>query len=398
VTGRPALLLYCQHSLGVGHLKRSWALAAALARDFRVVLISGGASPRDLRPPHNIEIVGLPALAQHPNGLLFVVDGTASVDETRGKRIRILADAYDALRPAVVVVELFPFGRRKFAGEILTLLDRARRWPHPIVATSVRDLLVDRGTEQQAHDDRVAQILDRYFDTVLVHADPSFATLDETFRPAAPVRLPVHHTGFVVGDAAPREVERTGRILVSGGGGRFGERLYLAAIDAHDRLGRGAPPMTIVGGPLCPEETLARIRSAAVDRAGIEVVTTVDDLGDAMRASAISVSQCGYNTALDVLRAGVPALVVPFADNGDSEQSDRARRLERLGAVRVLEAGRLRADHLATAIRATFDFVPSPVALDLGGAAASARILSTMHAARAPLPDSRGLVWHERLA
>ncbi len=398
MTGRPVLLLYCQHSLGVGHLKRSWTLAAALARDFRVVLVAGGASPRGLRPPGNIEIVGLPALAQHPSGRLFVVEGTASVEETRRKRIRILVDTCDALRPAVVVIELFPFGRRKFAEEILTLLDRAHRSPRPIVATSVRDLLVDRGAEQQAHDDRAGQILDAYFDTVLVHADPQFATLDETFRPAAPVRLAVHHTGFIVGATARLEVERTRRILVSGGGGRFGEHLYLAAIDAHDRLGPDAPPMTIVGGPLCPEETLTRIRSTVANRVGIEVVSTVDDLSDAMRASAISVSQCGYNTALDILRAGVPALVVPFADNGDSEQSERARRLERLGAVRVLEAERLHTGDLATAIRATIAFVPNPLTLNLDGAPTSARILSTMQAARASHPHGEDRVLHERLA
>ena len=398
MTGRPVLLLYCQHSLGVGHLKRSWTLAAALARDFRVVLVAGGASPRGLRPPRNIEIVGLPALAQDPSGRLFVVEGTASVEETRRQRIRILVDTCDALRPAVVVIELFPFGRRKFAEEILTLLDRAHRSPRPIIASSVRDLLVDRGAEQQAHDDRVGQMLDAYFDTVLVHADPQFATLDETFRPAAPVRLAVHHTGFIVGATARLEVERTGRILVSGGGGRFGEHLYLAAIDAHDRLGPDAPPMTIVGGPLCPEETLTRIRSTVANRVGIEVVSTVDDLSDAMRASAISVSQCGYNTALDILRAGEPALVEPYADNGDSEQSERARRLERLGAVRVLEAERLHTGDLATAIRATIAFVPNPLTLNLDGAPTSARILSTMQAARASHPHGEDRVLHERLA
>ena len=128
------------------------------------------------------------------------------------------------------------------------------------------------------------------------------------------------------------------------------------------------------------------------------LVSTVDDLSDAMRASAISVSQCGYNTALDILRAGVPALVVPFADNGDSEQSERARRLERLGAVRVLEAERLRTGDLATAIRATIAFVPNPLTLNLDGAPTSARILSTMQAARASHPHGEDRVLHERLA
>ena len=62
------------------------------------------------------------------------------------------------------------------------------------------------------------------------------------------------------------------------------------------------------------------------------------DLSAEMAASRLSISQCGYNTALDIVRAGVPALVVPFADGGETEQTDRARRLEALGALRVLPA------------------------------------------------------------
>ena len=54
-----------------------------------------------------------------------------------------------------------------------------------------------------------------------------------------------------------------------------------------------------------------------------------------------SVSQCGYNTALEVVRAGVPALVVPYATPEEDEQRRRARRLARLGAVRMLDPERL---------------------------------------------------------
>ena len=52
-------------------------------------------------------------------------------------------------------------------------------------------------------------------------------------------------------------------------------------------------------------------------------------------------SQGGYNTALEVLRSGVPGLIVPYATPEEDEQTRRARRLERLGAVRVLAPERL---------------------------------------------------------
>ncbi len=35
---RPSLVVYCQHSLGLGHLVRSWMVADALTSDFRVTV------------------------------------------------------------------------------------------------------------------------------------------------------------------------------------------------------------------------------------------------------------------------------------------------------------------------------------------------------------------------
>jgi len=372
---RPGLLLYCQHSLGLGHLKRSWALAERLSSAFRVILVSGGAPPGDLVPPKGIDVVELPPLAQDADGRLVVLNGAGSLEDVRRERTRLLVQTYLQIRPAVVVIELFPFGRRKFQDELIALLDETRRSPRPIVATSVRDLLVGRGANQQKHDDRARDLVDAYFDLVLVHTDARFATLDETFRPARRLTKPVFHTGFVVPDTPEGvSIARGDGILVSGGGGRFAERLYLCAIDAHDRLGSTAPPMTIVAGPLCGDAAFARVREAAGARRSIDVRHTVQDLCEAMRRAAASVSQCGYNTALDIVRAGVPALVVPFNDNGDSEQTDRAQRLEQRNAVRMFR-GPLEAGALAEAIGDVMRFSPARAPLDMNGAERTTAIL-----------------------
>src|SRR5207244_12504639 len=109
-------------------------------------------------------------------------------------------------------------------------------------------------------------------------------------------------------------------------------------------------------------------RGAAREVAGRELRRAVPDLGQELCGAAASVSQCGYNTALDVVRARVPALVLPCAELGRDEQWVRARRLERLGAVRVLEPERLDGPPLASEVRALLGVPPAPVALDLHGA------------------------------
>jgi predicted glycosyltransferase len=380
---RPRLLFYCQHSLGLGHLKRSWALTQALSAAFEVTLATGGAQPRNLEPPPGIELVVLPALSQDESGRLATLDNGPSVELVQQQRTQRLLDTYHALTPRVVVIELYPFGRRKFGGELTQLLDCTRHHPRPVVASSVRDLLVDRGAEQQRHDDRARATLETYFDTVLVHADPCFSRLSDTFRPTLPPTVPVHHTGFVASPATPSATRSPSRrILVSGGGGRFAERLYFTALAAHRLLGPGAPPMTIVGGPLCPDDALARLQAEAKRQPDVTIASTVANLADEMHASALSLSQCGYNTALDILRARVPALVVPFAGNGDSEQTDRARRLERLNAVRVLTSELLEPASLAAAMKSALTFRPDPISLDLDGAAATTRILKALHERR----------------
>ena len=103
-----------------------------------------------------------------------------------------------------------------------------------------------------------------------------------------------------------------------------------------------------------------------------------------LESSSLSVSQCGYNTALDLLQAGVPALVVPFAEGREDEQRVRARRLEALGAVRVLDPDELTGARLADELMATRSFTPAPIALDLDGARATLRIVSRLR--RSPVP------------
>ena len=62
-------------------------------------------------------------------------------------------------------------------------------------------------------------------------------------------------------------------------------------------------------------------------------------------AADLSVSMGGYNTTMNILASGVPALVWPFGQN--REQRLRAERLADLGALRVLEDEDLHPDRLA---------------------------------------------------
>jgi predicted glycosyltransferase len=376
---KPPLLFYCQHSVGLGHLVRSFALADGLADRFRVVLACGGEIPGELAQPPGVDLVPLPAVGAAPDGRL-VSRRAADLGDARQRRRHLLRETLRALRPRVLVVELFPFGRRKFADELVPLLEDAEATAlRPLVVSSLRDILVGREPDQQAHDTLSCVLANRYLDVVLVHSDPRFASFEESFRPTIPLRVPVHHTGFVVPEDASRagEGEREPSIVVSAGGGLVGEGLFRAALEARPLL-PGHLRLELVAGPFLPEDAWSSLRAAAEGTPGVRLRRFVPDLAGTLASAAISVSQCGYNTALDVIRARVPALVVPFGEGREDEQLRRARRLERLGAVRVLEPARLDAAALAREVHLLLSFRPRPLALDLDGASASGALLARL--------------------
>ena len=384
---RPSLLFYCQHALGLGHLVRSLTLAESLAEQFDVLLLNGGRFPDGTRVPAGVRVVNLPPLGHDAEFQLISHDPAWSLEEAMRERPRIILDTLATTEPAVVLVELYPFGRKKFEFELLPLLDAVHSIDpyRPRVVCSVRDILVGRRDHQSRHDERACLITNKYFDMILVHSDPHFARLEDSFRPVTPLKVPVQYTGFVTGDSSPIVVspqDRLQRVLVSAGGGMVGEPLLRAAVDAHrtwrSQLGLAT---TILAGPFAPEPVWTWLQQQAAAADGLDVARYLPDLRTEMARSAVSVSQGGYNTTMDILRAGVPAVVVPYSEAGEDEQQRRAMRLEDLGVLRCLRADELNASTLADAVIAAAASTPAHAGLDLDGRVASVRAIAELCAA-----------------
>jgi predicted glycosyltransferase len=392
MSARPQLLFYCQHSLGMGHLIRSFSIAGGLANHFDVVFLNGGPLPQGQKPPQKIEIINLPPLGFDAEMQLLSRDNSHTVAQAQRLRLEIMRKALGSVKPEVLLIELFPFGRKKFAAELIALLEDARASSRPpIVICSLRDILVERNHH---HDELAGHRANRYFDAILVHSDPQFARMEETFHPCSPLKVPVYYTGFVTReqkeDEKP-EPRRERRIVVSAGGGLVGETLLRTAIQAYEFVSvPDKPEMRVIGGPFIPEQSWQDLEIISQGKQGVALSKLVPDLEMELRLASASISQCGYNTAMDILRSRVPALVVPFNGDKQDEQMNRARRLERLGALRVLEQERLDPQTLAAEIEKLLRFQPSTIRLDMNGVENTGQLLRDM-VQRRPADASRHL-------
>ncbi len=109
--------------------------------------------------------------------------------------------------------------------------------------------------------------------------------------------------------------------------------------------------------------------------AGRVVEPTRPDSPALIARARLSGSQAGYNTAGDLLGARARAVLVPFADGRENEQSLRAAALAARGLALCLDEAELTPDMLAKAIDRVAD-APRPIhGIRLDGAARSAALL-----------------------
>jgi len=370
------IFYYVQHLLGIGHLARASHVAQAMVRHgMQVTMITGGAQVEGFPGP-GVDHVALPGIRAGNAGFSGLTDlaGTPVDDAFKDRRRDLLIAAYHAARPDVVMIEAFPFGRRQVRFELIPLLEEIHRQPsRPKVISSVRDILQERGRLDR--DRETLTYADRYFDHILVHGDPNFIRLGDTFPFADELASKTLYGGIVAAPLPPPAPDRFD-IVVSAGGGAVGAAMLAVAAGAILLL-PASLTWCLIGGVNLPHPDFARLQAAMPPNATLTRFRT--DFGGLLRNATLSVSQAGYNTVCDVLQAGCRSLLVPFGGGGETEQTLRATRLNYLDLAHVLFEADLSPASMATAIETALA-APSPRShtLDLQGADHAARLVATL--------------------
>lgn len=384
------VFVYVQHLLGIGHLKRAATLARALLEaGLEVTLASGGPAVAGISVDGARRVQLPPASAADMSFKRLLDETGREIDgEWKHKRREALLAAWRAAEPHVLVLELFPFGRRQMRFELLPLLEAATAAARrPAVVCSLRDVLGgQKGPQRQ---EETLGVVERYIDHVLVHSDRSVIALDQTFPLAPRLAMKIQYTGYIVDSYPAGEAGSAagkGEIIVSAGGGAVGEPLLEAAILARKSTSLGERTWRVLGGANLKEEAFSRLARLAAEhgQGGIVVERSRPDFATLLANCELSVSQAGYNTLMETLQAGARAVVVPFAGGSETEQTLRARCFAERGLVELVEEGSLDPQTLAAAIdRAARRPRRGPGAPDLDGARRSAALIARWAAERA---------------
>jgi predicted glycosyltransferase len=340
--GMPSrILLYSHDSYGLGHLRRSLAIASALtARDEQcnILLVTGSPCATHFDSPSRCDILKLPAVSKDEAGIYIPRSLSGCVSKTVELRRRLILESFRSFDPHLVLVDHQLTGLH---GEVLDVLREARERGKKLVY-GMRDVLDAPTAVAQSWstlDHRWA--LTQAYDRICVYGTPEVFDSREHYPALNSVHDKIEFTGYIVnpqqGTVRQAIPSFRKRVLVTVGGGEDGFQRIESYIDAL-LLQPAYWDSHVVTGPLMDPADVRHFkrkvyRNGLADQ--VRITRFHQNLPRLLQDSDAVVSMAGYNTCAEIMQSGVPAVLLPRIQPR-KEQLIRARRLEELGIAQCV--------------------------------------------------------------
>lgn len=334
-------LLYSHDSWGLGHLKRSLAIATGLTHRFpdaNVLIVTGSPCATQFNLPDNCDILKLPSVSKDADGQYISRHLSDDVSRTIALRQQLILEAYRSFAPHLVLVDHQLTGLH---GEALPMLRQARE-DDSLLIYGMRDVLDEPAAvarEWDRHENHWA--LRHGYDHVCVYGMPEVFDPRSQYPMLAPYGHKVSFSGYIVSplDTTIRlpVPSLIPHVLVTMGGGQDGQQRLEAFFRAL-QLGTPAWTSHVITGPLMDSDAVRQFKHQ-VQRLGLTDKVRVsrfhDNIPHLLQAADAVVSMAGYNSCAEILQSRLPAVLLPRT-SPRREQQIRAERLEALGLAHSL--------------------------------------------------------------
>lgn len=325
--GSRRLMIYSQDGLGLGHLRRTTCIAHQFQQalpESSVLTLSD--SPLggffDSGPRH--DFVKLPSIVKERPGQWRSLQLDMDFAEVSALRKQLILTAARHFKPDIVLVDHMPHGAM---GELVPALEELAEVGRAKLVLGMRDILDapevirERWRIEGAYD-----ALRRHYNLVLVYGSKEVFDHAEAYELPADIAAKLRYCGYVCAPQRARytrsiraEYKRRGlgptKLIVGmAGGGADGFMLMRALLDAVPLLQPAVPGLrlVVITGPFMPDEQRQELQARAVGLPVRVRRTVADPFSYACAADAV-VAMAGYNSIVEIMRSGTPAIMVPRA-------------------------------------------------------------------------------------
>lgn len=344
VQGRASrVLLYSHDTFGLGHLRRSRAIASALTAanpGMSALILTGSPVAGRFPFPERVDHIRLPGVIKLHDGSYVSEALGLDIDALTALRAGIIEAAAENFAPDLVIVDKEPTG---FRGEMVATLKKLRALKRSKIVLGLRDVLDDPQVLAGEWDRKNAlEAAETYYDQVWIYGLPDIYDPVAGLKVSDDLRKRLRWTGYLrrnTGDQTP-VASGIPYVLVTPGGGGDGEALIEWVLAAYESDKNLIPNARIVYGPFLSGDRRAAFESR-VERLGGRVTTIGFEsrMESQMQGALGVVSMGGYNTFCEILSFDKPAAIAPRTVPR-LEQYIRAERAEELGLIRMLHSPR----------------------------------------------------------
>ena len=315
----PRIMLYSHDTFGLGHLRRSRALAQAITQEdpaASALILTGSPVAGRFDFPRRVDHVRLPGVTKRRDGSYVSQTMGMDIDETtelRSALIRSTAEQYD---PDVLIVDKEPTG---FRGELMPTLEMLHAEGRTMLVLGLRDVL-DEPEVLAAEWERkhAVEATERVYGPRSIY-DP---TAGLPLSPA--VRARMHWTGYLRRELpCPVGPPEQPYILITPGGGGDGQAMVDLVLSAYETDPELGPRAMLVYGPFLSGEVRAEFEVRVAALGGrVSAVGFESRIENLFAGAQGVVCMGGYNTFCEVLSFDKPALI---AWNGSPEAAHAVR-------------------------------------------------------------------------
>lgn len=370
-------LLYCHDTYGLGHLRRTLALATYFTHmlpDAQVLIVTGSPLAHAFTLPPRVDYVKLPAVTKQPDGTYTSRSLNIDFLALRDLRATLLRETALTYQPDVFLVDHAPQGMQ---GEVLPTLTMLRaRMPHCLRVLGMRDIVDDRDSVRRTWKRTgVYHTLATCYDLLLVYGSQDFYDVAQEYQ--LPSALPVHYCGYLdhIGAEQPEQLPAIAPsssepplVVVTAGGGGDGFPLLYTYLSGLQTLVNQPMKSIIITGPLMSEGEQHTLHSLAASQPtdSVQIKAFIPDSIALFRSADLVVSMAGYNTTTELLALRQRMLLVPRT-TPRLEQYERATRLAQYGLAQFISPVELTPAHLLACVQDTLRS-PRPQSVQLEAA------------------------------